>query len=349
MTYPRSLLGAIFRRDFSQLTLDHVATTVSELLEDPNAVETIKEHTGFTNFYNAYRKAAQIWIRENSRRLTPLFRRAFDLSADDDGRSLVGELEGLDGIPKPNSPEIIMRPEYLLTPAFFALDERLRFPLINGNDGVQNLLRVLGVSNSSLEAQYARMIDKYGQGGIKDAADLDQAGPDLHDFISKRGTPPTKGLLVKKPIDGSDLPLKDESDVLSVQSAQTISSKRLHNSLTNKLRTCLSSFVLYEGQNKDIMFDAMVKNYNGKDVDLLIEVKTSVEIAHVRMAVGQLYSYSYRLDAERQTHLAVLLPERPPSDVMEWLEWLDIGVLWFSQNELCTSNAWLNTIAKETT
>lgn len=323
-----------------------VAAHISELLGDPNAVEIIEQHTGFTNFYKAYRNAAREWVHQNARRLTLLFHEAFSLSSDDEARDLVGRITKLDGIPKPNSPETKMRPEYILTPAFFALDKRLRFPMINGNQGVQRLLRALGAARSPLQTQHSRMIELYGQGGITDAADLDQAGQDLPDFITIRGATPTKQLLGFQPTIGDDLPLKDERDVESVQSAKTISNRRLHNSLTNKLRAALSSFVLYEGRNKEIMFDAMVKNYNFERDDLLIEVKSSTEIAQVRMAVGQLYSYSYRLNPKREAHLAILLPEKPAEDVSAWLEWLDIGILWFSGNALCSSNDWLRSIAK---
>ena len=238
-----------------------------------------------------------------------------------------------------------MRAEYLLTPAFFALDERGRFPLINGNRGVKQLLRALDASNSPLETQYERMIEMYGQGGITDAADLDNAGSDLVEIIGTSTAPPTKRLL-KRPNAGADLPQKDDSDVLSLIADQTIEKKRLHNSLTNKLMTSLSGYVLYEGRNKDIMFDAMVKDYNGEKDDLLIEVKSSVEIAHIRMAVGQLYSYSYRLDAKYKTHLAILLPERPPVDVEAWLESRDIGLLWFVGNDLWTTTKWLSDVAQ---
>jgi len=340
-------LGEVFKEDFSGLTLSEVATRVSEILGNLDAVEVIQQHTGFTNFYKAYRNAAREWVKQNLLRLVPLFRDALNLSTDEDGRDLVENITRLEGISKPNNQDTKMRPEYILTPAFFALDSRLRFPMINGNQGVQRLLRAIGAAKAPLPTQYSRMIELYGKGGITDAADLDQAGQDLPDFITTPGFNPTKQLLGVQPTTGDDLPLKDESDVESVQSAKTVTNRRLHNSLTNKLRTAPSSFVLYEGRNKDAMFDAMVKNYNFEKDDLLIEVKSSTDIAHVRMAVGQLYSYSYRLNPDHEAHFAVLLPQRPGKDVSELLEWLDIGLLWFSGDDLCSSNKWLSSIAKD--
>jgi hypothetical protein len=338
-------LGEVFEEDFSGLTLPQVAARIAAALKNPDAVEIVQRHTGFTNFYKAYRNAAREWVHQNARRLKPMFRQAFNLASDDEGVDLVGQIAKLEGIAKPNNSEIKMRPQYILTSTFFALDERLRFPMINGNDGVQRLLRAIGVAKAPLRVQYNSMIELYGQGGIVDAADLDQAGHDLPDFITTPSSSPTKQLLALKPTEGDELPLKDERDVESVQSAKTVSNRRLHNVLTNRLRAALSSFVLYEGRNKDIMFDVMVKKYNGHD-DLLIEVKSSTEIAHIRMAVGQLYSYLYRLGPERQGHLTVLLPEKPQDDVSAWLDWLDIGLLWFSDDGLCSSNDWLRSIAR---
>lgn len=339
-------LGDIFQEDFSALTLGQVATRVAIILNDKNAIEIVERHTGFVNFYNAYRNSARIWMGKNLRKLIPLFQKAFDLTEDCEGLDLVKRIEGICGIPKANNDDIEMRAEYFLTPAFFALDSRLRFPIINGNQGVKNLLQELGVSKASLNVQYSRMIELYGQGGIMDAADLDQVGQDLPDFISRPGVAPTKELLSEKPTFGNDLPLKDEGDVEVVKSAQTIVGKRLHNALTNKLRVSLSLFSLYEGCDKSIMFDVMVKNYNDDKEDLLIEVKSSIEIAHIRMAVGQLYSYSYRLSPKSDAHLAVLLPEKPALDVVAWLEWLDIGLLWFIGDDLYTSSDWLKNIAR---
>lgn len=338
-------LGLIFKQDFSGLELDEVAERVAGLLRNPEALRVIRTHTGFTNFYKAYRNAARAWIHDHARSLTPMFRAAFRLSSDVEGSDLIRKVEGLEGISRPDNSAARMKAEYLVTPAFFALDGRLRFPMINGNEGVRSLLRALRAAKSPLPYQYQRMVELYGQGGIKDAADLDQAGQDLPDFIATGGSTPTKQLLVEKSTSGTNLPLKDESDIESVQAARTTTSKRLHNALTNRLRAALRAYVLYEGRDKEIMFDAMVKSYD-KQNDLLIEVKSSVDIAHVRMAIGQLYSYSHRLGAKDRPHLAVLLPEEPPNAVQELLSWLDIGLLWFEGSELRTTSEWLRCIAR---
>jgi hypothetical protein len=63
--------------------------------------------------------------------------------------------------------------------------------------------------------------------------------------------------------------------------------------------------------------------------DLLIEVKSSTNIADVRLAVGQLLDYRRFVDRPNATDLAVLLPEEPNAHVRELLKACDILLLWF--------------------
>jgi hypothetical protein len=177
----------------------------------------------------------------------------------------------------------------------------------------------------------------WNHAGVKDLAKLN--------IVTKA----TQGkFLEAKPINGGTrLPLKDENDIESLQVARTIVGKRLHNKLTNKLRVCLTEYILLEGDNKRSMFDVLVKNHNGKDMDLLIEVKSSIEAAHIRMAVGQLFDYWFSIYGETRPHLAILLPNAPREEIKRLLDWLKIGVLWFSKNELQTCTDWLHDIAKE--
>ncbi len=95
------------------------------------------------------------------------------------------------------------------------------------------------------------------------------------------------------------------------------------------------------------MFDVLVKRYKNDKDDLLIEVKSSVESPHVRMAVGQLFDYCFALRGDDDPHLAVLLPERPATGVVNYLQWMDVGLMWFEDEQLCTENDWLGTIIYE--
>jgi len=334
-------LGQIFSTDYSQATLADVATKISGILGTESAKALVSSHTGFTNFYKAYRNSCGKWISSNFQLLLPLFELAYKLDSDSQGLMIIREIEKLPGIPKQNQNGQLMRPEYLLTPAFFALDHRLRFPLINGNKGVRKLLTKLKVIRAPLQEQYDRMISLYGTGGINDAADLDRAGLHLPDFVTLAGKKPTKKFLETKPTSGAELPLKDESDIESLQQAKTVTSKRLHNKLTNKLKMSMAEYTLLEGSNKSAMFDVLVQDYDGDRTDLLIEVKSSIEIAHIRMAVGQLFDYWFFIKGNAEPHIAILLPATPDDKSKQLLAWLEIGVLWFSDEELKTSSDWL--------
>jgi hypothetical protein len=339
-------LGDIFETDFSDSSLSQVAKEISNQLNDISLDALVMGHSGFTNFYKAYRNSVFTWIDENISTLIPLCKAAYN-SRDDKARLKIAEaILELPGIPKANHPEHLMKPEYFLTPVFFMLDPEIRFPLINGNEWVQVLLNALKVSDSNLVSQYKAMVSLYGQSGIVDAADLDQVGRDLPDFLNTDERKATKKLLEKKKIDtDSELPLKDEADVEAIKKAGTITQRRIHNQLTNKLRISLSKFTLLEGKSDTCMFDVLVKGYDGDGNDLLIEVKSSIESPHVRMAVGQLLDYWFILNEAKEAHLAVALPTRPSKEIENFLKWMEVGLLWFEEDRLCTGNKWLESIA----
>ncbi len=339
-------LGDVFARDYSGRTIEEVAADVSAILRLESVADLVQSHTGFTNLYRPYRNTAREWMRENLASLLPLFIAALSLRTDREGFQLVQQIENLPGVPKANHEEERMRPEYLLTPAFFALDPRLRFPLINGNKGVQDLLAALNMKKAPLTEQYQKMTGLYGTGGIRDAADLDQVGADLPDFIGLIRGYPTKQLLQEKPTEGTELPLKDEADIELLQQARRVTSTRQHNRLTNRLRRELSRYTLLEGCHREAQFDTLVKDYDGQGGDLLVEVKSSTEAADIRMAIGQLCAYWFHLYGDAERHLAVLLPNEPGDELKSLLEWLDIGVLWFSANGIETCTDWLEHLAE---
>jgi hypothetical protein len=223
-------LGDIFKIDFSEHTLDEVAKIVAGKLKDDSVRGLILAHSGFTNFYKAYRNSVLEWIDEHHTKIVPLFKSAYIAESDTDRLRIVNGIAKLPGIPKANHPDQQMKPEYFLSPAFFMLDREIKFPLINGNKGVQNLLNVLKVADRALPSQYRAMVSLYGKGGIKDAADLDQVGLDLPDFLTTDTKKATKKLLEKKNESGErNLPLKDETDVETIKKAGSIIQRRMHN------------------------------------------------------------------------------------------------------------------------
>jgi hypothetical protein len=330
-------LGQIFGHSFSTTPLTKVAAITAELAETDAIVPLVK---GFTHFYRPYRNTARQWIADNFDALLPLFQFAFTLANDDDGVQIADAIAKLPGIPKAGTTGSLMHPEFLLTPVFFALDSRVRFPIINGNRKVTALLKKLGAGKASLPQRYLRMVAQYGIGGIEDAADLDQVGEDLASFVLVPGRKPTRQLLARKPTDGAqELPLKDEADIQRLQQALRITARRLHNKLTNALREKLKRFTLYEGVN-DALFDILVRQFDGAN-DLLIEAKSSVEIPDTRVAIGQLFDYWFREKGPCEPHVAVLFPAHPPDGTLRLLDWLKIGALWFDENRLVTSTEWL--------
>jgi len=334
-------LGDIFEEDFSSYSLNDVAAEVSNRLDSELAGSLTLQHTGFTNFYKAYRNSVCTWIEENHARLLPMYYAALQATKSADRLKIVQAIQELPGISKANHEEQRMRPEYFLTPAFFTLDSKIKFPLINGNAGVKKLLDALEVKDSGLVEQYQAMVGLYGTGGINDAADLDQVGRDLPDFLTTDSRRATKQLLRPKPIEGNTtLPLKDEADVESIRKSGSVAQRRIHNQLTNLLRSQLSAYTLLEGRDPACMFDVLVKKYDAQ-ADLLIEVKSSIEVANVRMAIGQLLDYRMRLNATPEPHLAILLPARPEEEVIDLLVLLEIGLLWFEADLICTEDAWL--------
>ncbi|SJM93177.1 hypothetical protein CRENPOLYSF2_3120004 [Crenothrix polyspora] len=339
-------LEHVFQMDFPRMPIEEIAEEVSKILKKPAVKELIISHTGFTNFFKVYRNSSLEWIKKNHKILRPLFEKALQLSNEKQRVELIKKIAKLPSIPTPEDSKEYkeMHAEYLITPVFFALDSRIKFPIINGNQSVKNLLAELKVTDDSLEAKYKAMISLYGTGGINDAADLDQIGKYIIDFVEEGKRKPTKKLLENQPTTGvTELPFKDESDVKSVQQALTIEKRRLHNELTNKLKLYLKNYTLFEGRDDSAMFDVLVENYDENKNDLLIEVKSSSETAHVRMAIGQLYDYWFKLKGKTEPHhLAILLPNPPDKEIKNLLEWRGIGILWFSGNTLKTCCEWLD-------
>lgn len=338
-------LEDIFSRDYKSLSLEQVSQDVAQILKDTSIAKMVQEHTGFTNFYKAYRNSSLAWVEANFNTLLPIYKSAYATKSNRDRERLIQAIQKTPGIPKANHAEQIMKPEYFLTPAFFMLDREIKFPLINGNEGVKNLLTALDVQGDDLFKQYTSMVKLYGTGGIEDAADLDQVGSDLPDFIETDRRKAKKGLLkAKETKNKSKLPLKDEEDVEVIRKAGTITQRKIHNQLTNMIRESLSNYTLLEGRDNSCMFDVLVQKYNQKQ-DLIIEVKSSIEKPNIRMAVGQLFDYWYGLKGDEDPHIAILLPEAPNSECTNFLEWMDVGLMWFEKDQLHTSTEWLGKLA----
>ena len=102
-----------------------------------------------------------------------------------------------------------------------------------------------------------------------------------------------------------------------------------------------TDYTLLEGSSKAAMFDVLVKNFDSKGADLLVEVKSSIEAAHIRMAVGQLFDYWFYINGNTDPRVAILLPSTPDDATKKLLQWLEIGLMWFSGERLATCSDWL--------
>lgn len=332
--------------NFKGMELGEVATQVARKLNRPELDELICSHTGFTNFYSAYRNSARVWFQENRDRLLEICQRAYRLETDEEGAAVSELIAGLPLVPKADRDDQGMQPEFVVTPLCFALDPRVRFPILNGAARVRSVLKQAGVSDGSPTDKYRAMVRLIGENGIKDAADLDQLG--LKDLFSVASSdhPAARALLQELPEDGAELPLKDDSEVQRLQQALAMTQRRLHNRMTNTLRRLLSRFTLFEGRADDCRFDVLVRKFSADGGDLLIEVKSSTDISEVRMAIGQVYSYWHRLNRDSETRrVALLLPNRPSPAVEDLLKWLDIGLLWLHDDQLETCTEWLDPVA----
>jgi len=337
-------LSDIFEKDYSTFPMEIISKDISEITEKPlsEVRKLIEEDTGFTNFYKAYRNSSLEWIEQNQTNISNIVKKGYNLESDEDARELIILIDKLPKIHKPtNDDKGKTSPERLLTPLIFSLDKRLRFPIINGSKQVISLLRKLDVKNSSLLEQFDQLIKIIGQGGVKDAADLDQIGEDLPDFIEIPTSLPKKKKLSFLPVnEDTNLSVKDEEDYEILTKSLNIKAKKIHNKLTNKFKENIKNYTLLEGCSKENMFDILVKNYDQKN-DLLIEVKSSIEIPDVRMAVGQLMDYRRQLEKFDKTHCAVLLPQEPTDHVINFLNSVNIGLLWYNNDRLQTTNDWI--------
>jgi hypothetical protein len=61
----------------------------------------------------------------------------------------------------------------------------------------------------------------------------------------------------------------------------------------------------------------------------LIEAKSSTSREHIRMAAGQLLDYAFQIEGKfGKPHMAILLPQEPEQNLVNWLPQLTISLVW---------------------
>lgn len=330
-------LKTIYRLDNDVATLQQVVTALPHDSELADATLHVLAETGIVNFYNAFRGAVGHWVAEHEAIIASLLTRAFGLASDDHGRELAATISSLPPVPRPDGGGA-MDAAKVLTPVVACLDPRGRFPIMNGRPAVQQLLGQLGAARADLPEQHDRLVPLIGRLGlgISDAFELDVWADQGLPRNLNPSRAPTKPLSAAT-VDGRDLPLKDEADVDGVRATGSVKIRRLHNRITNALKTLCegAGLEVQEGIVGNALFDALVIDYDGTR-DLLIEAKSSTDRGVIRLAVGQLLDYRRNVPRPAATDLAVLLPMRPDDAMAEFLSSLGIKLVWieFDLNQL---------------
>ncbi|WP_157759061.1 hypothetical protein [Cystobacter fuscus] len=309
-----------------------------------NAPQTIcaaaKAEVGFTDFYAPFRNTSWNWMTTHATKIRPLMVAARRLKSDSSASSLYDLISQLPPIPrKVGGP---LPAANLLTPLVACLDPRARAPIINSAKSVTLALKQLGLFHATLSEKFSGLVGLIGQAGIEDAFFLDVCldllgktvlGKAVDPIDSQKAEKLTQEPPKKDGANSAPLGLKDAEDLKVISLGGTKKRAQLHNKMTNRLLALCKKHKLTvdEGSDKACRYDARIQNY-AKGRDLLIEAKTSTEIADSRLAVGQLLDYRRHLAKRASTDIAVLLPQRPDSKVMNFLDDVGVKLIWFKED-----------------
>jgi hypothetical protein len=156
------------------------------------------------------------------------------------------------------------------------------------------------------------------------------------DAIRKQASKTTKSSGVA--IGAVPLPSLDDAERKAVQESQTITYRKRHNTMTNRLTSLFSNLKLNQGTSANARYDVLVKDYDGSGRDLLIEVKPDPDRGSIRIGIGQLFDYRRFLLQQAGTDLAILTISRPSDDYVRLLQDLQITPLWFVDDRCTTLN-----------
>jgi hypothetical protein len=131
----------------------------------------------------------------------------------------------------------------------------------------------------------------------------------------------------------------EEGDIEGYDVTSKAETKRAHR----KERRLVADYVKYLGESSEIVCrhkiaapDAAGPLYSdifNKRRNQLIEAKADSSRGNVRMAIGQLVDYARFIDSP--TDRAILLPAKPPRDLIELLKGQGISVIWREGPEFC--------------
>ena len=310
---------------------DQLASELSRafrLLKEPTTL--LRMNTGITHYYRPLRPATLEFVARHAKQIAGIFSQVSSQrnKTDMNIRHAVEKIINLGYIQTLGRN---VSPLNGLTPTLACLDPSRTFPIMNNKTN-----RLLGVIGKERDADGAVALSHLiGHYGIKNSFDLDvyAATADFkHITIQGRSTSASNK---SRRSEVRDVGLKSEIDSLARIAASSKRIRKLHNSLTNRLRDYVMwRYTLQEGE-----FDALIPDWKpGRQ--LLIEAKTasagSGGRTQVRQAIGQLFDYRYKsFDSEKeQVDLVVLLPSEPSLDIRALLQSLGIEVIWFNGNKI---------------
>ncbi len=321
-------LGHLFKTN--NVVADTLDQSLAAMALPTQVAIAAARQTGFVNAYRAYRNSLMGWCRKNRSLLCDSITTAYNFGPNDAQRfALASKIAKFPPVPTPNKAHT-MAAGNLLTPLIACLDPKQRFPIVNGEKGVQAKLKKLRLAHHGLEDQVEGFVGLIGKFGIVDAFALDTASEDQFDRIAAR----QKKSTAKSSI-GLSAPLHelDEDERKATQNAGETTYRNRHNKMTTRLIGLFPHLELRAGNSPDCRYDALVINYDGKGRDLLIEAKPDPDRGSIRVAMGQLLDYCRFVPHPAATDLAILTITTPTASYIDLMHDHQITTLWFNDEK----------------
>jgi hypothetical protein len=305
-----------------------------------------RKPVGIVNLFPAFRGSYVKWVRRNEAAVRSICTAATRLRTDEDRVKLARQIDRLPAISRGGGTGGPLPANSALSPLVCCLDPGHRFPIVNNASHVRELLAMSGVYARNTVDRVRAMLGWIGHYGIVDAFYLDAAAMwgalrplrgVVQREIRKSGRRPgrrTPGRTL------SALGWENAEESQFFRRARTVRVRRMHRKMTNALKKLLEGrFKAKRGPHGPGQFDVLVERYEGEGRDLLIEVKSFVDLNAVRLAVGQLLDYHRHLKNRETTDLAVMLPSEPPELIKEFVKDDDVSIkrMMMSASRCCGS------------
>src|SRR5438132_7271915 len=278
-------LGTLFSKNATGNS--DLAATIDSMSLPDGVAQAAKRETGMVNFRGTWRNSSRKWCKQNRDDLRSIIRAAAKFPATDHARlNVAARIDGLPPVESPNGKTEVAA-GVLLTPLIACLDPKNRFPILNGREAVNSLLRKLRLDHSNLPDRAKGLIGIIAQ---KDAFMLDV----MSEEVIKR-VPLLKRLsreTAQQKVHESPLRKYDEEERRAVLASKTAMYRMRHNKMTTAVNRIFSRFNPNTETSPAGRCDAIIKDYDGVSRDLLIEAKPDADKGSIRIAIGQLFDYA---------------------------------------------------------